>query len=107
MSLPQLPQDKANHHAYGSWIAFVAFLIGCFILPQLLQALAVGFSIPAWLFALAVLVAFAVGKEALDWTLNQRAIKAGLPPPHGVELYDALATIAGGLPAVSVAFLLR
>jgi hypothetical protein len=38
----------------------------------------------------------AVGKEALDWLSNQRAIRAGLTPTHGVEWFDALATCAGG-----------
>ena len=46
--------------------------------------------------AYGLVVAAAVGKEVLDWLSNQRAIRAGLTPTHGVEWFDALATCAGG-----------
>jgi len=75
---PLIPQDKANHIAYGAAIACAATLLHN----------------PMHAAALVVAVAFA--KEAADWLLNRRAIAAGLPPPHGVELLDALATMAGG-----------
>lgn len=77
--IPFLPADKANHFFYGSLI-FLAALAA-------FKRSDVAYSIV--LFA-------AVGKEAVDWLINQRAIRAGLPPPHGVEFFDALATCAGG-----------
>jgi hypothetical protein len=77
--MPQLPQDKANHAVYGALI----FLLALAILRR-----------PDAAYGLVVLAA--VGKEALDWLSNQRAVKAGLTPTHGVEWLDALATCAGG-----------
>ena len=77
--MPSLPQDKANHAIYGALI----FLLALAILRR-----------PDAAYGLVVLAA--VGKEALDWLSNQRAIKAGLTPTHGVEWFDALATCAGG-----------
>lgn len=68
MNLPSLPQDKANHLAYGAALAcLVALLAG----P---------------IAASAVCTAFAVGKELRDWW-------SGLGNP---ELLDALATMGGG-----------
>ena len=77
--MPQLPADKANHAIYGALI----FLLALAILRR-----------PDAAYGLVVLAA--VGKEALDWLSNQRAVKAGLMPTHGVEFLDALATCAGG-----------
>ena len=77
--MPSLPQDKANHAIYGALI----FLIG-FAITRRLDV------------AYALVVAAAVGKEALDKLSNMRAVKAGLMPTHGVEFLDALATCAGG-----------
>jgi hypothetical protein len=77
--IPSLPQDKANHFFYGSLIFLAALAI---------------FRRPDAAYALVVLAA--VGKEALDWLSNMRAVKAGLMPTHGVEFLDALATCAGG-----------
>ena len=79
MSLPVDPQDKANHAIYGA----IIFLLALAILRR-----------PDVAYGL--VVAAAVGKEVLDWLSNQRAIKAGLTPTHGVEWFDALATCAGG-----------
>jgi hypothetical protein len=77
--MPQLPADKANHFFYGALI----FLAALAVLRR-----------PDAAYGLVVLAA--AGKEVLDWLSNQRAVKAGLPPPHGVEFFDALATCAGG-----------
>ena len=77
--MPSLPQDKANHFFYGSLIFLAA--LAAFRRPDV---------------AYGVVLFAAVGKEAVDWLINQRAIRAGLPPPHGVEFFDALATCAGG-----------
>jgi len=77
--LPQLPQDKGNHFAYGAVIFNLALPItDAFV-------------------ALAAVAVLAVAKEALDWLSNHRARRAGLPAPHGVEVMDALATLAGGV----------
>ena len=77
--MPSLPQDKANHFFYGALIFLAALAI---------------FRRPDVAYGLVVLAA--VGKEVLDWLSNQRAIRAGLTPTHGVEFLDALATCAGG-----------
>jgi hypothetical protein len=77
--MPQLPADKANHAIYGA----IIFLLALAVLRR-----------PDAAYGL--VVAAAVGKEVLDWLSNQRAIKAGLTPTHGVEWFDALATCAGG-----------
>jgi hypothetical protein len=77
--MPQLPADKANHAVYGALICLLALAI---------------LRRPDAAYALVVLAA--VGKEALDWLSNRRAVKAGLTPTHGVEWLDALATCAGG-----------
>jgi len=66
--LPLLPQDKANHFAYGAILA----AIGCLFSP---------------LAGAALCVAFAVGKEVYD-----RLSGKGNP-----EFLDAIATIAGGV----------
>ena len=73
--MPQLPADKANHAIYGALI----FLLALAILRR-----------PDVAYGL--VVAAAVGKEALDWLSNQRSER----PTHGVEWFDALATCAGG-----------
>lgn len=74
--LPIIPQDKANHFAYGAVIAAV----GCLFSP---------------LAGASLCFAFAVGKEVYD-----RVSGKGNP-----EFWDAFATIAGGaiviIPTVS------
>lgn len=70
--LPQLPQDKANHFAYGAVLA----AIGCLFSP---------------LAGAALCVAFAVAKEVYD-----RASGKGNP-----EILDAIATIVGGVVVIS------
>lgn len=73
MSLPVLPQDKANHFVYGAVIMALSALV-----VQPLQALA-------------IVGAFAVLKEGVDWCLKRKGGK------HGVEVLDILATVAGGV----------
>jgi hypothetical protein len=74
-----IPQDKANHFIYG----FVVFLAMLFLSSSV-----------EW--ALAVSIAVGILKEAVDATLNMLAFRKGLPPPHGVEAMDAVATALGG-----------
>ncbi len=45
-------------------------------------------------------------KEVWDYVANERALKKGLAPPHGVELKDMLATTAGGAAVGIIAFVL-
>lgn len=85
MPLPSLPSDKANHIVYGAGIALVAYLMGLMLLPQYAAQI-----------ALAAAVVAGAGKEVADRWANIQAMRVGLPPPHGVELWDALATWAGG-----------
>ena len=80
-----IPQDKANHACYGAVIALAGYAI----------ALA-GHTPKAALIGFAAAVAVGTFKEVSDWVLNRRAEAAGLAPPHGVELWDFLATGLGG-----------
>ena len=89
MSLPMLPQDKANHVVYGAVTALVVIL-ACWLVGN-----------PHWLLAsLIAVVIVAIGKEAVDRLRNAKAEEAGLPPKHGVEWMDVVATLAGGLMVV-------
>lgn len=40
---------------------------------------------------------FAIGKEVADYWSNLQAKRLNLTPTHGVEVMDAVATIAGGV----------
>ena len=93
MNLPQIPPDKANHLLFGGAIALLAALL----------ATAAGLAPKAGAMALAAAAAAGVAKEGVDWWANRQAARAGLPLPHQVELWDALATAGGGL-AVYVAW---
>ena len=85
-NLPSLPQDKANHAIWGAILAF-----GVYVVASVLD-------IPfAAELGLVVAVAAAIFKEVTDKLANIKAAKLGLPAPHGVEFYDAVATAAGGL----------
>jgi hypothetical protein len=84
--LPNLPQDKANHAIWGAILAFGVYVI----------ASVLGIAFAAELGLLAA-VGAAIAKEVTDKLANIKAAKLGLPAPHGVEVYDAVATIAGGL----------
>lgn len=85
MPLPSLPQDKANHVVYGAAIALAAYAV----------LLAIGTPHAAWFSMLAVAI-FGFGKEVIDRLKNRAAEREELKPPHGVELMDAVATLAGG-----------
>ncbi len=85
MSIPSLPQDKANHAFYGAGIAAVV------------SSVAILAHIPgAALIAAVVVTILAFGKEANDAWINYKATGDYMHGPHGVELNDALATMAGG-----------
>lgn len=83
--LPLLPQDKANHVAYGAVIASLS-LIGASIFRAPLLSAA--------LIALAAVVAVAILKELVD----RRSTN------HTSDAMDAVATIAGGLVVVAPVF---
>lgn len=83
--MPIIPHDKALHFIYGALIFCVGYL-GTF---QWFQA-------PLWA-AMALVALFAIGKEVADYWSNQQAIKQKILPTHGVEVLDAVATIAGGV----------
>lgn len=96
--MPKLfPQDKANHYAYGSWIAtaaaaaVMAVALGCGHAPGWLPAAAAA----AGAFAA---LAAGVWKEAQDQVANDAAFAAGEPPPHEVSSADVLATALGAVP---------
>ena len=82
--MPTIPHDKALHFIYGALVFCASYLLTAF--QQL----------PALPIAAAAVTVVAVGKELSDWLSNRRARQAGFPAPHGVELADALATLAGG-----------
>jgi formiminotetrahydrofolate cyclodeaminase len=77
MSLPLLPQDKANHAVYGAVIAAIVSIVG---LP----------------LALLVVAGFALGKEVYDWRQNKQP-----------EIMDAVATVCGGLLVLAPQFINR
>ena len=86
MNLPQLPHDKSTHVIYGAAIFAAAHTLAVLLKhPEF-----------ALIAAAAATTAFGIGKELLDFALNERARKAGKLAPHGVEVQDALATLAGG-----------
>jgi hypothetical protein len=82
-NLPTIPADKLGHFFYGSLICS-----GMMCLTHIV-----------WL-SLGVCAAVAFLKEFFDWLANCKAERQGLPPPHGVELMDAVATIGGGVVVV-------
>ena len=96
MSLPSLPQDKANHLAYGAAIFSVVLLLAHFAYPDYQIAIA-GLTV--------VFIAFA--KEANDARINWQATGKLTQGPHGVELWDAVATISGGILAALPLFILQ
>jgi len=79
-NLPTIPADKLGHFFYGSIITSIIMCMTHIV----------------WL-SLGVCAAVAFLKEFTDWLANYKAQKQGLPPPHGVELMDAVATIGGGV----------
>jgi hypothetical protein len=83
LKLPTIPHDKAMHACYGAALSLVGAL------------LAYATQRPLWAGALILAVVFAVATEIRD-----RITKRGTP-----ELLDAVATVAGALPAVIVSLL--
>lgn len=71
-------QDKIYHLVAGAVIATVSYLL---------------FSV---LVSVLLVLAAAVGKEIYDYVVNQIAEKKFLPPPHSVDIFDAIATVVGG-----------
>lgn len=88
MNLPQLAQDKANHLLYGQLIWGVSAFV--------MMKLGFGYN-EAYRYALWITIFLGGGKELVDKILNLIANMRGKPAPHGVELYDAMATIFGGM----------
>lgn len=81
MTLPYLPQDKANHALYGAAI----YIVGSF-------AAGIAGSHPQ-IVGLVLAVFAGVAKEAADWWSNRLFGE----PLHGVEWQDAAATAGGGV----------
>lgn len=86
MTLPLIPQDKANHAIYGAVIfLFVAFFTTRGHAPHPFE------------LALAASALAGALKELSDYIANQRALAKYLPDVHSVEAMDFLATALGGL----------
>lgn len=81
MNLPQLDKDKGNHYVYGSAIFVIGYLLG-------LQT-----GIHPVLSGVALVLIVAVGREAYS-----RVTGKGTYDP-----LDAVATVAGAIPAAIVA----
>lgn len=93
--LPMLPADKAGHFIDGGLIAGVVSVLVHFALKENSDvAAACGLGVAALVGAL---------KEGSDWWQNRKAVAAGSPPTHSVDLMDFGATTAGGL-LVAAAF---
>jgi hypothetical protein len=89
MQLPSIPADKLGHFFYG--------------------ALMTTGSMCLWhtpMVSLGIVCAVAAAKEFSDWWANYQAAKKDLPPPHGVEFLDWVATVGGGV-AVILPWLLK
>lgn len=84
--LPIIPQDKANHAIYGALIFCVIFILSHLSIPHYEMCVA----------SAAVVVA-AIAKELRDLWSNIQSKRLNLTPTHGVEVMDAVATIAGGV----------
>jgi hypothetical protein len=94
MSLPVIPHDKANHFLYGTMISAVTITLLTLISMKYdhhISMLASGFA-----GAIAAIIA-GVAKEFLDRRANLAAAAANQPPPHGVEMADAVYTSIGGI----------
>lgn len=85
--LTKLGADKVQHFLFG--MMFSVFVAGiCAVFALSVQA--------TFLVCWGASAALGAVKEALDLAANITAASAGLPAPHGVELWDALATSFGG-----------
>lgn len=95
MSLYMIPQDKANHIVDGAlgsaaimMVAFLAHLILPFSVPWSMAAFG----------PVAVAAVLGASKELSDKIIDVREQAAGAPPSHDVDVFDFLATTAGGVP---------
>jgi hypothetical protein len=61
-----------------------------------LTSLVVGAVSKSAITGLAASLGIGIGKEIIDWFVNQRLLSKGLPPAHDVDLLDIAATVAGG-----------
>lgn len=81
-----MPADVANHVVWGVIVAALTTVAVDILVPgtkaEFLGAAAAG--------------AVGILKELYDYGTNYFAKKKGLPAPHGVQLHDVIATIAGG-----------
>jgi hypothetical protein len=86
--LPLIPQDKANHFAYGAAVSTVVFVAAAQF--QTLSPF-------AHVFALVGAVLVGVAKEGVDYLRAKRN-----PAAKGVDKLDILWTALGGVPAFVV-----
>jgi hypothetical protein len=91
VNIPLIPVDKANHFIYGSLVNSVVSIT----LVQMRVPAYGHMHAEEWGLLAAVLVG--LFKEGSDWLQNYKLSQQGLPPSHGVELNDFLATVCGGL----------
>lgn len=100
MTLPFIPADKANHFCYGAIISTIIIIMFSFM--RVLDNHDLDMTLAAVIgFAAATILG--IIKEGLDKLSNVKALKAGLPISHGVEVKDILFTSAGGLlPAIPI-----
>lgn len=93
-----IPQDKQGHFLGGVAIGFTAsFAVRWGAGTDATHSARVGFLIGA---------AAGIQKEYLDNYDNVSAIARGQQPVHGVEAYDAGATIAGAAVGATIAYYL-
>lgn len=95
MSPYLIPQDKANHEAYGARIAMVLAVLAI-VAVSLLRPGAAALMLGG---IVAIGGAFVAGKakEMLDARANAAALAEGEPPPHSVEAADVRYTVYGGI----------
>ena len=84
--MPIIPHDKALHIIYGAFIFTVMFVLSHLSVSHYEMYVA----------SAAVVVA-AVAKELRDLWSSIQSKRLNLTPTHGVEVMDAVATIAGGV----------
>ena len=96
MDIPSLPQDKANHLAYGAAIFSLSLLLAHFTHVDYQIAI-----------ASLVVVFAAFAKEANDARINWQITGDPMHGPHGVEFLDAVATIVGGMLAALPLFIIQ
>jgi hypothetical protein len=96
MPIHLMPQDKANHEAYGARIA--AICSAATVLVCTLSRHTRPWALPVGgMVALLSVLAAGILKERLDAAANALAEAAGEPLPHSVERADIVATARGGV----------